>query len=339
MRAALAGLPRWRAATAQPAPGEPVPLLGRNGTAPACTVRAMSFALDLLNAPWCIVPERLREIVAIYEQRMAHGKLSEADLAAVEIATGKRLDNEPQGYTVEDGVAVVPLVGVLAKRANLFHMISGGASHQVFARTLAEAAANPRVDAILLEIDSPGGTADGTPAAAAAVAAVRGGKPITTLADGCMCSGAYWIGAYGDEVLASDTIAQIGSIGVAARHIDTSRAEEARGIKVTDIVAGRYKRIDSSHAPLTEEGRSVIQASVDAVYAEFVDAVAHARGRSTAHVLEHMADGRIFHAKAAREAGLIDGIATREQAIARLRNRVANNSRRRGITNTRPLAA
>ena len=299
----------------------------------------MSFALDLLNAPWCILPERLREIEAIYERRIAEGKLIESDLAAIELAVGRKLDNEPQGYSVEHGIAVVPLVGVLAKRANLFHMISGGASHQLFARDLAEAAADPRVDAILLEIDSPGGTADGTPAAAAAVNAVRGVKPITALADGCMCSGAYWIGAFADEVLAGDTITQLGSIGVAARHVDMSKAQEARGVKVTDIVAGKYKRVSSENAPLSDEGRASIQASVDAIYAEFVDAVAQARGRSVNHVLEHMADGRVFHARDAQKAGLIDGIASRAEAMGRLRNRVANSSRRRGITNVRPVAA
>jgi len=299
----------------------------------------MSFALDLLNAPWCILPARLREIEAIYERRIEAGHLIESDLAAIELAIGKRLDNERQAYTIEHGVAVVPLVGVLAKRANMFHMVSGGASHQLFARDLAAALEDPRVDAILLEVDSPGGTADGTPAAAAAVRAARGVKPISALADGTMCSGAYWIGAFADEVLAVDAITELGSIGVAARHVDLSKREEAAGIKVTEIVAGKYKRIGSQHTPLSDEARAVIQASVDAIYAEFVDGVAQARGRSVEHVLEHMADGRIFHAREAQKAGLVDGIASRAEAIGRLRNRVANASRSRGVTNLRPVAA
>jgi len=297
----------------------------------------MSFALELLNAPWCILPERLRQIEAIYERRLADGRVD--DLAALELAAGQRLDNEPQGYEIEDGVAIVPLVGVLAKRANLFHMISGGASHQLFARDMAAAVADPRVEAILVEIDSPGGTADGTPQAAAAVAAARGVKPVTTLADSCMCSGAYWIGAYGEEILAVDAITQLGSIGVVSRHVDTSKAEEARGLKVTEIVAGKYKRIASQHAPLTDEGRASIQASVDAIYAEFVEAVAQARGRSVDDVLEHMADGRVFHAREAQKAGLIDGIASRGEAIARLRNRVSNRSRRGATNAPRPVSA
>lgn len=298
----------------------------------------MTFALDLLNAPWAIVPERLRDIEAIYERRVVQG--TEADIAAIEAATGKSLDNDRQGYAIDNGVAIVPLVGVLAKRANLFHAISGGASHQLFARDVAAAVADPRVDALLIEIDSPGGTVDGTPLAAAAVKAAReSGKPVTVLADSCMCSAAYWIGAWGQEVLAADAVTQVGSIGVVARHLDTSRAEDARGLKFTEIVAGKYKRIASQHAPLTEEGRAAIQASVDGIYAEFVDAVAQARGRSVEQVLADMADGRVFMAREAAKAGLVDGIATRAEAMARLRNRVALQGRRRGISSTRPIAA
>lgn len=296
----------------------------------------MSSILSILNAPWAIEPQRLQALVEIYERRMASAEL---DVAAIEASTGKKLDNPPQGYTITDGVAVVPLRGVLAKRANLFQAISGGASHELFARDITAALNDSRVDAILVEADSPGGTVDGTPLAAAAVRAVRGIKPIATLADSNMASAALWIGVQADEVFASDAVTGVGSIGVVATHVDTSGAEAQRGLKVTELVAGRYKRIASTHAPLTEEGQAAIQSKLDAIYAEFVDAVAQARGATVDKVLADMADGRMFLAKEAMKAGLIDGIKSRAEVIGRLRNRVANTRRRVGLVSTRPISA
>lgn len=280
--------------------------------------------LDLLTQPWAIIPEKLIEIHAIYA---AHLRGERADIAAIEAASGKVLQNDPQGYTIEDGVAVVPLTGVLAKRANLFQAISGGASHQLFARDVNAALADPKVNAILIEADSPGGSADGTQLAAQAVAAARGVKPIITLADGTMASAAYWIGAYADSVYAIDSGTQVGSIGVAVAHVDISRAEQMLGRKTTEIYAGQYKRIASAYAPLTEPGRATLQDMVDTLYGIFVQAVATARGASVERVLADMADGRLFIGQQAVDAGLVDGIATRDQALADLRSRVATRGR------------
>jgi len=87
-------------------------------------------------------------------------------------------------------------------------------------------------------------------------------------------------------------------------------------VTVTEITAGKYKRIASEHAPLSEEGRQTIQDQVDAIYSVFVDAVAKNRGVSADSVLKNMADGRMFIGKQAVQAGLVDGIATMDQVIA-----------------------
>lgn len=280
--------------------------------------------LDLLTAPWAIVPEKLLDIQAIYA---AHLRGERSDIAAIEAAAGKQLENDPQGYTVEDGVAVVPLVGVIAKRANLFQQISGGASHQLFARDMRAALADPNVSAILVEIDSPGGTADGTQLAAQAVAAARGVKPVAALADGTMASAAYWIGAWADEVFAVDTTTQLGSIGVVATHVDVSRAEQMLGRKTTEIVAGQYKRIASAYAPLSEAGRASLQQTVDDLYGIFVQQVADARNRSVETVLASMADGRMFMGQQAVAAGLADGVASRDDILNALRKRAQRGDR------------
>jgi signal peptide peptidase SppA len=171
---------------------------------------------------------------------------------------------------------------------------------------------------VLLYVDSPGGTVDGTQALADLIFNARGKKPIVAIADGMAASAAYWIGSAADKFFISGDTTLTGSIGVVAQHTDISTAEEKRGIKVTEITAGKYKRIASEHAPLTDEGRASIQERVDHLYSVFVDNVARNRGVSSDLVASDMADGKLFVGKQAIKAGLVDGVSTPEAAIASL---------------------
>lgn len=277
--------------------------------------------LDVLTSPWAIQPAKLLEIQGIY---FAHARGEKADLAAIEQRIGKPLANEPKRYDVVDGVAVLPIEGVIAKRMNLFSAISGGTSSELAAAALREALDDPAVHSIVLSIDSPGGTVDGTQALASQVLAARdSGKPIVTLASGTMASAAYWIGSAAQAAYIADGTTQVGSIGVVATHTDVSGAEAQRGIKTTEVAAGKYKRIASQHAPLTEDGRKVIQEQVDYTYSIFVDAVATHRGVTVEKVLADMADGRVFIGQQAVAAGLVDGITTLSALVSDLNQRRA----------------
>lgn len=271
--------------------------------------------LDVLTAPWAIQPEKLLELQAIYATHLRGEKI---DIAGVEARLGKPLKNEPQGYQVIDGVAVVPVAGVIAKRMNLFAEISGGVSSELVGRDLRAAASDPTVKAILLHIDSPGGTVDGTQTLAQLVESVGAQKPVVAFADGMMASAAYWIGSAAGAVFAASETTQVGSIGVVATHTDVSGAEAARGIKTTEISAGKYKRIASQYGPLTDEGKAAIQEQVDTLYTIFVNDVARHRGVAADAVLEHMADGRVFLGAEAQARGLVDGIASLESVLSRL---------------------
>jgi capsid assembly protease len=271
--------------------------------------------LDMLSAPWAITPDMLNQIHAIYQAKLAGESMGVAELEA---ALGRPVDNSHREYTIENGVAVIPVHGVMAKRANMFQAISGGASTQMLRRDLDQALADPEVHSILLEFDSPGGAVDGLPEFASAIFNARKQKPIVSLASGLMASAAVWSGTAASEVYASDPATVVGSIGVVATHQDLSGLEKARGIKTTEIYAGKYKRIDSAYEPLTTEGRATIQARVDYLYGLFVDAVAMHRGVSVEQVLTGMADARLFVGQQAVDAGLIDGIKTRSEIIADL---------------------
>lgn len=269
--------------------------------------------LDVLTAPWAIEPAKLLEIQAIYATHLRGDKI---DIAGIEQKLGRPLNNEAQRYTIQDGVAIIPLEGVIAKKANLFSQISGGVSTELAARDLRDAMADPAVHSIILAIDSPGGTVDGTQSLADIVVAST--KPIVTLANGTMASAAYWIGSAANAVYIADSTTIVGSIGVVASHKDVSQAEEKQGVKTTEIFAGQYKRIASSYAPLSKEGRQTMQDQVDYTYSLFVSAVATNRGVSTDTVLSNMADGRIFIGQQAIDAGLVDGVSTLDALVAKL---------------------
>lgn len=271
--------------------------------------------LDVLTAPWAIEPSKLLEIQAIYATHLRGEKI---DIGAVEARLGRPLANEPKAFDIIDGVAVIPLEGVIAKRANLFMQISGGVSTELVARDLRAALADSSVHSIILSIDSPGGTVDGTQTLANLVRSGRDIKPIATLASGLMASAGYWIGAAAQRVYIEDDTTTVGSIGVVATHVDVSKAEEQRGVKTTEIFAGKFKRIASQYGPLSESGRQTIQEQVDYTYSLFVADVASHRGVSEEKVLQDMAEGRVFIGKQAIAAGLVDGASTLDALVEQL---------------------
>jgi signal peptide peptidase SppA len=283
--------------------------------------------LDVLTSPWAIEPAKLLEIKAIYATHLRGEKI---DIGAVEKRLGRPLDNQPKCYDVQDGVAIICLDGVIAKRMNMFSQISGGTSAELVGRNIQDACADPAVHSIILSVDSPGGTVDGTQTLADIVAGCC--KPIVTLASGTMCSAAYWVGSAANACYITDSTTQVGSIGVVATHTDVSGQQAAQGVKTTEIYAGAYKRIASSYAPLTKEGKQNIQDSVDYTYGLFVDAVAKNRKCTADVVLKNMADGRIFIGQQAIDAGLVDGVSTMAELIARLNANPATGLSQPGAT-------
>lgn len=272
----------------------------------------MPTIIDIVNGPWAIVPDRLIEIQGIYATHLRGEKISIPD---IEAKLGRKLDNRYQGFQIRDGIAVIPVEGAIAKRMNLFSQISGGASTQLIQRDLELALSDPKVKGVVLSIDSPGGTVDGTFELADYIYQSRGSKPIFAFSDGMICSAAYAIGSATDGIYITGHTNTIGSIGVVAAHRDYSGYEKNWGVKTTEITAGKYKRISSQYEPLSDEGRADIQDKVDALYSVFVDAVARHRGISTEQVLADMADGRVFIGQQAVKNGLVDGVSTLDDLI------------------------
>jgi ClpP class serine protease len=262
---------------------------------------ARTVIAALTSAPMAITEDHLRLMLSIAARE-------NLDVAAVEAQLGRKLEHT---YEVRErnGVAILPVVGPIFRYANLFSQISGGASVQLLAQDFNAALNNPDVRAILLNIDSPGGEANGIGEFADMVYAARGRKPITAYVGGYACSAAYWIASAADEIVASDS-AVLGSIGTIAAIPDPSVEHEGEVI----FVSSQSPR---KHAdPTTEAGASDIQAILDAMTDVFMAGVARNRGVSAETVASSYGRGGVFVGGAAVTAGLADRLGAFEQTLA-----------------------
>ena len=256
---------------------------------------------------WLMDEEHLQQVLRV--------ALREGDVEAVARQLGRPLRNAERAWS-RDGVAVLPLVGPMFRRANLLTEDSGATSTELLARDFNAALAGPEVAAIVLDVDSPGGEANGVNEVAGMIHQARGQKPIVAYVSYLGASGAYWIASAADRIVV-DATALLGSVGVVSMVVDTSRQDQERGI--VRIVSTQSPR--KLAEPSTEEGRAEIQQRAGALADVFVDAVARTRGEARVQVLEQFGRGGIVVGRNAVEAGMADSLGSLESVIADLKPR------------------
>lgn len=265
------------------------------------------------RTPWAILPEKFAQICELLEIR-SRGEYVTAEQITAAIASGRR-DNS--GLVRQDSIAVLPLHGTIFQRASLFTQFSGGVSTEQFGAQLDELMGDDSVKAIVIDVDSPGGSTMGVPELASKLASLRGQKRIVAVANSTMASAAYWIGSAAGEVVATPS-ALVGSIGVLIQHVDNSKAIEWSGRKVTMITAGKFKGDGNPYSPLSDSAREGLQALCDDYYKLFVSAVAHQRGVTADEVKNGFGQGRVVLAQEAVRQGMVDRVETLEQTLQRL---------------------
>lgn len=235
--------------------------------------------------------------------------------------------NQPSSlYSVTaDGIAVIPIAGPMMKIDSKY----GSTNTLRVRRAVRAAARDADVRAILLHIDSPGGTAAGTDDLATDVRRARDSKPVFAHIDDMGASAAYWVASQCEHISCNPS-GEVGSIGTVAILRDESGAAEQAGIKVHVISTGRYKGAFAPGAPVPDEHLQYAQDRVDAHAAYFKAEVQRGRGLTTDQV-DTLADGRLYSASVAKASGLIDSIAMLDEAVARINDRIgpAKESRRR----------
>ena len=280
----------------------------------------------ICSNPWAIQQEKLDAICAIVELRANGGQLSKDEIRA---ALG---GDEPRPVTRESGgaIAVIPLYGIIAHRMNLLMAFSGGTSLGHFRNQLRKAVDDSEIGAIILDIDSPGGSTFMLNEAAADIRDAKAVKPVIAVVNPLMASAALWLGAQASELVITPS-GEAGSLGVFMVHEDYSKQNEALGLKVTYIASkvSPHKVEGNSDEPLKDETRAYLQGRVDAVADDFVKAVAKGRGLKVTDVKANFGQGRTLFANEALAAKMVDRVETLEATIGRLSKSLSGRSRRR----------
>jgi protease-4 len=171
---------------------------------------------------------------------------------------------------------------------------------------------NPEAKALIVEIDSPGGSVSGGESLHDAIAAVAAKKPVVVVMDGIATSAGYMIAVPAGRIFAQQSTLT-GSIGVLLPTAEASGLLKTLGISVDEIVSGPLKNQPNYTKPLTPEGRAVLQGIVMDLYDQFVTMVATGR-HMDADAVRALADGRAYTGRQALKLGLVDAIGGMPQA-------------------------
>lgn len=265
------------------------------------------------GAAWAMHPSTIAAVVAIIGERRSGHRPTAQEIRARIGQRERRAAIEPPA-----GVAVIPIVGPIAPKAEMVADVSSPATTSVegFQARFRGALADPDVATIVLDVDSPGGSVDLVPEMAAEIFDARGTKPIVAVANTWAASAAYWLASAADRLVVTPS-GEVGSVGVYSVHEDLSAAMAQKGIKHTFISAGDYKVEGNPFEPLSPEARAEMQAKVDAYYRMFVAAVAAHRGVSEATVEETFGQGRMVMATDAVARGMADEVGTLDDVLVR----------------------
>ena len=267
---------------------------------------------------WAIMPDKLPAIQAFLQLKAAGKSVDAETLAKIH---GQVQVNAARAATVsassKGSVAVLPLYGLILYRGSAMDELSGGggASVQKFTQQFRQALNDPNVQAIVLDIDSPGGTVEGVDELASEIRAGRAKKKIVGVSN-CLCaSAAYYLASACTEVWASPS-SLTGSVGVYCSHEDDSGYLEKAGVKVTMISFGENKTAGNPYEALSDGARSDMQEMVDTFGDMFEKAVSKGRAITQAKVHGTFGQGKVFTAQAAKSIGMVDKIGTLDDVLA-----------------------
>ena len=269
------------------------------------------LAARLFGTPLLIHQPKLEVILSVLGPRIG---LPE------QVGQGGYVRSERPVSESPSGIAVIPIHGSLVRRTSGLDADSGLTSYQSIQHMLEMARDDSAVDAILLDIDSPGGESSGVFDLADKIRTIGLQKPVWAVANDMAFSAAYALASAAQKVFVSRT-GGVGSIGVIAMHVDQSVKDAQDGLHYTAVYAGSRKNDLSPHGPMTTEAQRFLQGEVDRVYGLFVDSVARYRNLSSNAVRD--TEAGLFFGKDAVRAGLADAVGTLDDALLALTESLA----------------
>ena len=252
-------------------------------------------------------PDELERAVLAELQKIGPG-----DPAAFLARRGARMENT-RCVEVRDGIAIIPIIGPIVPRADFFTEISGATAIDSLMADFATAMDDPNISHVVLNIDSPGGTVNGTGEFARYVYERGKQKPVIGYTPNMALSGGYWIFVACREKWMSET-ASVGSVGAIVRLYSPGK------------IAGEYEFISTQSPnkrldPESDEGKRRAQQWIDDVAAVFISRVAEYCGVAEEKVLSDFGKGDVMIAGRAIPAGMADRVGTLESLLTDLHTR------------------
>lgn len=280
------------------------------------------------DSPWAILPAKLQAMEEFVRHKSAEISISPDQVNNWRVA--HEATSETRYHDISAAargkfpkaagrVAVLPIRGVMAQRMNMLQDFSGGSSTEKIGKQYDAAIDDDSVGAVLLDVDTPGGSVYGVQELADKIREGATRKPVYAISNALCASAGYWVStAVGKGNFCMTPSGEVGSIGVLAYHVDYSKQNEIVGAAPTYIYAGKYKVEGNSDEPLSDEAVVAIQKSVDEYYGSFVSGVAKGREVKESAVRNGFGQGRVLGAKAAAEEGMVDRIIPFDLMLAEL---------------------
>ncbi|MGT8070508.1 S49 family peptidase [Escherichia coli] len=279
------------------------------------------------NEPLMLEPAYARVFFCALAGQLGISRLTDAvsgdSLTAQEALATLALSGDDDGprqarsYQVMNGIAVLPVSGTLVSRTRALQPYSGMTGYNGIIARLQQAASDPMVDGILLDMDTPGGMVAGAFDCADIIARVRDIKPVWALANDMNCSAGQLLASAASRRLVTQT-ARTGSIGVMMAHSNYGAALEKQGVEITLIYSGSHKVDGNPYSHLPDDVRETLQSRMDATRRMFAQKVSAYTGLSVQAVLD--TEAAVYSGQEAIDAGLADELVNSTDAITVMRD-------------------
>lgn len=285
----------------------------------------LTLIQTVARRPWAIQSEVAAHVQGLMQREGIAGLRHLAELKRIAHAWDHAENEDGRSRAARGGraanagtsVAVVPVLGTLTQREEFINSASTRSTTEI-AEEVRAAVADPKVDAVVLEIDSPGGEVFGVPEAWQTLRDAAKAKPVVASANSVAASAALYLASAASEFWVTPS-GEAGSVGVYALHVDASKALEDVGEAWEFIVAddSPFKTEGSPTGPLTDDARADLRKMVNRYMQMFVRDLARGRGVTMDHVREHFGRGRMLSPQEAVTARMADRVGTFDDAVRR----------------------
>lgn len=285
-----------------------------------------------------VLPAQL--VIVLLVGSMAVSGCSAPGLLITPVSTNRELEERVvarEGRFVRDKIAVIDVSGILLNMHTPGLLSEGEHPVSLLREKLDVARHDNNVKAVILRINSPGGTVTASELMYDEIMTFRKAthKPVYALMMDVAASGGYYIACACDHITAYESTVT-GSIGVIMQLFDVTGTMTKIGVKTEAITSGEFKDAGSPFKWLSDEEREIFQGIVDNFYDQFVRVVADGRPFLDENSVRTVADGRIYSARDAVSVGLVDQIGSMRSTIVLLKQRL-ELSRVKVVMYDRPL--